>query len=193
MLEQILPENISTFVSDITVDSDDNVWICTDGGAGVFRIADSTWTALRTRFASDVHDYERTDLVTELLYAVGYNPVTADVWFCGEGGISVLHTGAGGDGAGEDLLAYPNPYIWSGMANDIAIITHVPPDADLHIYSADGSLVRTIPLIDRTSLSTAEWNGRNQSGEPVASGVYILVAPSGSGIVRGKIAFIRED
>ncbi len=190
--EQILPENLSTFVSGITVDPDDNIWICTDAGAGVFRRADSTWIAIRSNFAQGVLDYERTDLATELLYAVGYNTLTGDVWFCGENAISVLHVGTDFS-AQEDLFIYPNPFIWDGFAGNNIRIAKMPADAEVHIYTSDGSLVRTISRSERTSLAFAEWDGRNEAGKPVSTGVYVVVASNGETVLRGKIALIRGD
>ncbi len=190
--EQVLPEHLSTFVSGVSVDDDDNVWVSTDNGAGVFRRADSTWIAIRTEFAQDVYDYERTDLAVELLYATAYNPVTGDVWFCGENAISVFHIGSVFD-QGQELLVYPNPYIWDGFAGNYVRIAQIPSDAEVYIYSPDGSLVRTIETDERVSLAYAEWDGRNEAGEAVASGVYVVVANNGEVVSRGKVALIRSD
>lgn len=191
--EQVLPDHLSTFVSGITIDDDNNVWICTDDGAGVYRRADSTWIAIRSQFAENVYDYERTNLATELLHATAYNPVTGDVWFCGENAISVLHLGEPSNAEDEELLVYPNPYIWDGFANNFVRIASIPSNAEVYIYSSDGSLVKTIDTVERKSLAYAEWDGRNEAGEPVASGVYIVVANNGEIVSRGKIALIRSD
>jgi len=193
VVEQSLPEHVSTFISDIIVDDDENVWITSDNGAAVFRRSDSTWMAIRSRFAQDVYEYERTDLGTELLYSVTFNPVTGDVWFCGENMISVLHTSISGADSDGELIIYPNPIIWTGYATEVVTIAGVPQDAEVYIYSPDGSLIRQIRLDERTSISTAEWNCRNESGKPVASGVYIVVAASGDKTFRTKAAVIRAD
>lgn len=192
VMEQVLPENLSTFVSGIAVDENDNVWVSTDQGAGFLRRADSSWVAIRSEFAQGVNNYERTDLATELLYAVEYNPVTGDVWFCGENAISVLHLGKLEEEGDEDLLLYPNPYIWDGYADNKLRIAEISPSAEVHIYSADGSLVRSIPVSERISLADAEWDGRNDAGKPVASGVYVVVASDGESVRRGKVALIRS-
>jgi flagellar hook assembly protein FlgD len=89
-------------------------------------------------------------------------------------------------------MATPNPFVWNGMASQKTIIRNVPADADVHIYSADGMLVRTIPISERGPSATAEWDGRNDSGKPVATGIYIMIAPSKSGVAKGKVAFVRE-
>ena len=73
------------------------------------------------------------------------------------------------------LANYPNPFnpetwIPYQLAN--------PAEVTLRIYAIDGSLVRTLSLghkpigIYQTRTRAAYWDGRNQIGEPVASGVY---------------------
>ena len=56
--------------------------------------------------------------------------------------------------------------------------THVPKDARLFIYTHDGELVKE--FVDPASSSGLfEWDGRNQQGYNVATGVYIAVIRSG--------------
>ena len=73
------------------------------------------------------------------------------------------------------LPNYPNPFnpetwIPYQLAN--------PAEVTLHIYAIDGTLVRTLSLghkpvgIYQTRTRAAYWDGKNQIGEPVASGVY---------------------
>jgi len=192
---QALPENAGSGVNDIVVDKWNNVWITTDqSGAAMYRSSDSSWHAIRTSYTPDILPEERTDLATEVLYAVAFNPTTGDVWFCGEGAISVLHTGLGeGSESDGELVVYPNPFIWYRKATDMVSISGIPSDAHLYIYTPDGQPIRTISVSDRSSISTALWDGRNNAGEPVASGIYLLSAPSSSGTLRGKVALIRGD
>ena len=80
------------------------------------------------------------------------------------------------------LPNYPNPFnpetwIPYQLAN--------PAEVTLHIYAGDGSLVRTLSLghkpigIYQTRPRAAYWDGRNQIGEPVASGVYFYTFTAG--------------
>ena len=72
---------------------------------------------------------------------------------------------------------YPNPFnpeTW--IPYQLAKETKVT----LQIYSVNGALIRTLTLghqpagIYQTRSRAAYWNGRNEWGEPVASGVYFL-------------------
>ncbi|MDE0635685.1 MAG: T9SS type A sorting domain-containing protein [Candidatus Poribacteria bacterium] len=80
------------------------------------------------------------------------------------------------------LPNYPNPFnpetwIPYQLANSA--------DVTLRIYSADGQLVRTLALgnqspgIYQNRSRAAYWDGKNEFGEPVASGVYFYTLSAG--------------
>ena len=80
------------------------------------------------------------------------------------------------------LPNYPNPFnpetwIPYQLAN--------PADVTLHIYSVDGTLVRTLALghkgvgIYQSHSRAAYWDGKNELGEHVASGVYFYTLTAG--------------
>ena len=80
------------------------------------------------------------------------------------------------------LPNYPNPFnpetwIPYQLAN--------PADVTLRIYAVDGTLVRTLFLghkpigMYQSRTRAAYWDGRNQIGEPVASGVYFYTFTAG--------------
>ena len=80
------------------------------------------------------------------------------------------------------LANYPNPFnpetwIPYQLAN--------PAEVTLRIYAIDGSLVRTLSLghqgvgIYQTRTRAAYWDGKNEVGEPVASGVYFYTFTAG--------------
>ena len=73
------------------------------------------------------------------------------------------------------LANYPNPFnpeTW--IPYDLAEAA----DVTVHIYAAGGTLIRTLTLghqvagIYQSRTRAAYWNGKNEVGEPVASGVY---------------------
>ena len=73
------------------------------------------------------------------------------------------------------LPNYPNPF---NPETWIPYQLAKPADVTLCIHAVDGSLVRTLSLghkavgIYQTRSRAAYWDGRNELGEPVASGVY---------------------
>ena len=73
------------------------------------------------------------------------------------------------------LPNYPNPF---NPETWIPYQLSKGTDVALHIYAADGRLVRQFDLghktagVYRTRSRAAHWDGRNALGEPVGSGVY---------------------
>lgn len=81
------------------------------------------------------------------------------------------------------LSNYPNPFnpetwIPYQLAN--------PADVTLRIYATDGQLVRTLVLGNQSAGNyqnrnkAAYWDGKNEFGEPVASGVYFYTLSAGN-------------
>ena len=80
------------------------------------------------------------------------------------------------------LPNYPNPF---NPETWIPYQLSKPADVSISIYSADGKLVRRLELghqpvgIYESQSRAAYWDGRNTSGEPVASGVYFYSLAAG--------------
>ena len=80
------------------------------------------------------------------------------------------------------LANYPNPF-----NPETWIPYHLAKDAEvtLHIYTVNGTLVRTLSLghqaagMYQSRSRAAYWDGRNAIGEPVASGVYFYTLTAG--------------
>ncbi len=80
------------------------------------------------------------------------------------------------------LANFPNPF-----NPETWIPYHLSKDADvtLHIYAINGTLVRTLALghqaagMYQSRSRAAYWDGRNEFGEPVASGVYFYTLTAG--------------
>ena len=88
------------------------------------------------------------------------------------------------------LANYPNPF---NPETWIPYQLAAPADVTLRIYAAHGKLVRTLALghqlagtyQDRSR--AAYWDGRNELGEPVASGVYFYTLTTGDFTATGKM------
>ena len=92
------------------------------------------------------------------------------------------------------LANYPNPFnpeTW--MPYQLA----TPADVTLHIYAVDSSLVRVLSLgykatgIYQNRTRAAYWDGRNQTGEPVASGVYFYTLTAGDFTATRKMLVVK--
>ena len=80
------------------------------------------------------------------------------------------------------LRNYPNPF---NPETWIPYQLSEPADVTVSIYSADGKLVRMLALgnqpmgIYESRNRAAYWDGRNEFGEPVASGIYFYTLTAG--------------
>ncbi len=89
------------------------------------------------------------------------------------------------------LPNYPNPF---NPETWIPYQLSQPADVTVTLYSVNGTLVRTLALghqsagIYQSKSRAAYWDGRNELGEPVASGVYFYtLRVSGEFIATGKM------
>ena len=89
---------------------------------------------------------------------------------------------------------YPNPF---NPETWIPYQLSAPAEVTLHIYAVDGTLVRTLALGHQAAGTyhsksrAAYWDGRNEHGERVASGVYFYTLSAGNFTATRKM-FIRK-
>ena len=88
------------------------------------------------------------------------------------------------------LRNYPNPF---NPETWVPYQLAAAADVTLTIYAVDGTLVRTLALGHRpaglyqSKSRAAYWDGRNEFGEPVASGIYFYTLAAGDFSATGKM------
>ncbi|MFC1637538.1 Ig-like domain-containing protein [Candidatus Margulisiibacteriota bacterium] len=87
-----------------------------------------------------------------------------------------------------EAYAYPNPFK-PGAGHTIVTFTNLASECTIKIFTLTGELVRTILETDGDGVAT--WDVKNESGEDVASGLYLFAIKSGDDLKRGKLAVIR--
>jgi len=98
-----------------------------------------------------------------------------------------LTAGAAAQAAGlDDIIVYPNPV---RFPQDTTItFGNVAAPADVEIFTADGRRVRQLQLIP----GDAQYALTNDSGQQLASGIYVYLLTDGEGHSRtGKFAVLR--
>ncbi|UCE05919.1 MAG: T9SS type A sorting domain-containing protein, partial [bacterium] len=89
---------------------------------------------------------------------------------------------------------YPNPLIID--QNAPLIITYVVSDekpGELAIYTSNGRLVTNDEFSDsRPDYRIFDWDGRNDNGDFVSSGVYIVLLRVGGSVDMKKLAVVRK-
>jgi hypothetical protein len=84
---------------------------------------------------------------------------------------------------------YPNPF---NPETTIRYQIHKPGTVKLEIYNLLGQIVRT--LVDQSQNAgehLASWDGRDDAGREVSSGVYLYRLKSGDLLATRKLALIR--
>lgn len=141
------------------------------------------WSAKPAASAAQVRDYILN--TADDLGAAG-----ADASF-GRGRINALRamryalTGTTASAADGKAAAYPNPF---RPSRDRLVTFTVPasllgPGLEARVYTQEGEQVK--------KLSALSWDGRNESGHPVASGVYLLLVKTDKGTAVGKFAVLK--
>ncbi len=88
------------------------------------------------------------------------------------------------------LANYPNPF---NPETWIPYQLATPADVTFRIYTANGGIVRTIPLGNmpagnyKSRSRAAYWDGKNEVGEPVASGLYFYTLTAGDFTATRKL------
>ena len=86
----------------------------------------------------------------------------------------------------DAVKAYPMPY---DPANGSLVIDNLTSSADIRIYDIAGELIRKAPY--SSGNGRASWDGKNDAGSIVASGIYLMYIESPEGKKRLKIAVER--
>ena len=86
------------------------------------------------------------------------------------------------------MANYPNPF---NSFTRIPFVLPVEADYDLAIYGVDGQLVRRLTGGRGVGRYLAGWDGRNDRGRLVASGVYWACLRVGSQLYWQSLMYIK--
>lgn len=91
----------------------------------------------------------------------------------------------------DQVAVYPNPYKpHSGLGHTKVFFINLLPSSSIKIYTLTGELVKT--LEDERGLGELDWDVTNESGEKIASGIYVYyVSSENSGHKIGKLAVVK--
>lgn len=92
----------------------------------------------------------------------------------------------------DEVIVYPNPFEMAMASGGTLKFVRLPTQATIKIYNLAGELVRT--LDKNNAYNRLEWDGKNEYGEKVASGLYFYVisSPQSANKITGKIAVISK-
>ena len=173
---------ISNNINRVEVDIRNNKWFGTSGGVSVLAPDGITFTHYTT---------ENSPLVSDNVTAFAFDEETGRVYIGSTEGISCLITPFSKPRENlNDVKAGPNPFF--PQKDPVFSIVNLTDDVDIRIMTENGAVVRTISKDDILG-SQALWDGKNDAGKYVASGIYLFVIfNKETGINKvGKVAVIR--
>ncbi len=163
-------------VNGIAIDERNNKWIGTTFGLGVLDESENL---------SQIFTTDNSPLADNYVNQVEINQKTGEVWIATRNGLSQYESGIVAAQNFSEIRPYPNPLILSGFGEKVTF-DKLPFGAKVRIYNLAGDLVASIN-------SGNQWNGANDKGEMVATGVYLFyVFEPGGRNHLGKIAVVRK-
>ncbi len=170
-----LPDGFGPEVTAIAFDRQGNVYAGSNQGLVVRDVASGEFTYLNTR---------NSELVNDQIISLYLDETENLLWVTTVNGISKLGLPSQSSDEVDRVLAYPNPFIIRN--GDETVRFTFAGLAEIRIFTLAGELVKELPV-------TGYWDGKNESGERVASGLYFFMVESADGEVgQGKIFLVRE-
>ena len=102
---------------------------------------------------------------------------------------------AHGEPRNEILNIVPNPFVAGGsLAATILLESAEEQNVTINILEMDGRMVssQSLGVIPKGSGYPWQWNGTNDAGEYVSSGVYVVLAEFDGSFAKRKLAVIRQ-
>ena len=177
-------------INGIFVDKYNNRWFATSGGLSVLRAGKSPWD----NNAWQGYTSSNSGLVDNNVNSVFVDNRTGRAILATEKGICVFRGSfAQIQQDYSKTIGGPNPFILDGTHRYYSL-KYLKQGASVKIFAINGKLIRKPSaengLVDG---SRAMWDGRDEQGHLVPSGVYLYTAYDQEGqSVAGKIAVIRK-
>jgi streptogramin lyase len=156
-------------ITSIVVDGANRKWLGTRS-SGIYLVSDQGETEV-LHFTT-----ENSPLVSNTIICLALNQLSGELFIGTDKGlISYQSDAPQGSDDFSNVYAYPNPVreTYSGDIN----ITGLMKDTDVRITDLSGNLVFKGTSLGRNLI----WNGRNQNGNKVSTGVYLIFCADASG------------
>lgn len=171
-----LPAGIGPDVTDIEFDSRGNAWVSAHNGLARFDATAGAFSILTSL---------NSGLVADDIRNITLDNRTGNLWVATGSGISLLTSAIAKPTLRLDsVLAFPNPFVINSGSERLKFNFARP--GTIRIFDVSGAHIIDMPV-------NSSWDGRNQRGKAVASGVYLFVLTDENGqIARGKVLLINR-
>lgn len=172
----------SSEINALELDDQGNVWVGTEGG--LTRISpqgEVEFTFTKTN----------SGLIDNRVKALLFDRGKRELWIGTFDGLSRLRLERGDSTGAAGPVVYPNPLVMGSGGNTLRF-AGLPLGAALRIFGLDGQLIAQVE--GAPGQGTVEWNGQNEAGFLVGSGVYFFVATDPAGkVVKGRFAVVNSQ
>ncbi len=167
-------------INDILIDPQNNKWLATN--SGVFVMSDDGTQLIAT------YTKDNTPLTTNEVLSIALNENDGTIYLGTKEGLLQAQSLSLLPSTAYNITAYPQPFYPD--INDEVIIDGLASDANIRILTPGGQSIRSL----QTKSRRAVWDGRDNFGNIVPTGVYIILSASSTGSQSGagKIAVVRE-
>lgn len=173
---------INDDINCVLVDAANNKWIGTTGGM--------------TRLHSDGfqmthYSTDNSPLPANNVAAFAFNDQNGEIFIGTTNGLVRLRTPFTKPATTlSQVSGYPNPFLIEGPHSRFTI-DKLAENSSVSIYTAEGYLVKRYSQ-DQIFGASIRWDGRNEKGEAVSSGIYLYLVSTEKGLTKtGKFAVIK--
>jgi hypothetical protein len=162
-------------INAIAVDAPNYKWIGTNNGVWVL---DEQGGKVLQQFTT-----QNSPLASNSVFAVAIDDNSGKVYFGTDNGLSVAQTLSVRPNTDfTEMRCFPQPFI--PQQDTELVIDGLAENSQVKISTVDGVLVRSFPV---SNSRTVVWNGLDELGRPVQSGVFVISAYSDASGTNGVI------
>jgi hypothetical protein len=180
----------SSAISALETDAQNGLWVGTlgDGAYSFSQINNSPDSLIAKQYKI------KDGLLNETVYDIAIDTVKGKVYFAHDLGLSVYSTAIVRSASGymqnssPKPIVYPNPFR-PGLHSSVTI-DFISEKSSVYILDSSGRRVRLFRGGDLRG-GAVRWDGKNESGNLVAPGLYHYVAADGKNTAKGKIIVER--
>ncbi|MFA6598796.1 MAG: two-component regulator propeller domain-containing protein [Ignavibacteriaceae bacterium] len=167
----------------LAVDAINRKWVGTNQG---LIVAATDGSSLLATF-----DSKNSPLLSDQIKSLAIDEKNGIVYAAVEGGLTAFYTTAlAPSSTFSSIETSPSPFLIGNNAS-LLTIDGLVKDSDIKVLSISGNLVREF---SSPGGKIAFWDGRNDEGKFVNTGIYLIVAydKEGNSVATGKVAIIRQ-
>ena len=168
-------------VTDIMIDPENRKWFASKDGVWVY---DADGAELLAHFTK-----ENSPLPLDVITAIQIDEKTGWVYFATDAGLYMARSLSVEPLEQYDISSYPQPF--NPQKHSQIIFDGLSYESDIKITTPEGRLVRSLSSKSRKF----SWNGRDENGVKVESGIYLIIGTSAEGEKKavGKFAVIYDN